>query len=41
MSLLALAPSEFIEFGVHQDRFFFIRAEDAHHHLETPAAKAA
>jgi hypothetical protein len=28
MSLLALAPSEFIEFGVHQDRFFFIRAED-------------
>jgi hypothetical protein len=28
MSLLALVPSEFIEFGVHQERFFFIRAED-------------
>jgi hypothetical protein len=28
LSLLALVPCEFIEFGVEQDKFFFIRAED-------------
>lgn len=28
MQLLASAPSEFVEFGVHDDKFFFIRADD-------------
>jgi hypothetical protein len=28
LQLLASAPSEFVEFGVHDDKFFFIRADD-------------